>query len=84
MDYKGMAKVLSEFISDEFENEDFDEFFSYNDLGIPLSVCVNQDICTLNDEGQKILEETYNYLCDLLAVERKIYDSYSDLRDSKE
>lgn len=82
MELKDKAVVLVEFLQVEFTNSIYDEFFQYNDLGMPLAISVDADLCTLTDEGKKILEETYNLLCDELGIDRKDYASYDDMLEA--
>lgn len=79
MELKDKAGLLVEFISAEFNNPLFDTFFGYNDLGIPLAVSLDADLCTLTDEGIEVLNETYELLCDELGIDNKDYDSYDDM-----
>lgn len=77
MDNKQKANILVEFIQRFNTNEMFDDFFAYNDLGLPLAVCVNADICTLKGQGQEIFNETWEMLCTELSMDSS--KDYSDL-----
>lgn len=78
MDLKTKAQIIIEFVEMKAENEEFDDFFSYNDLGIPLAVAVHNDLCQLNDRGVDILEETYLLLLTELRVD-DVNKEYEDL-----
>ena len=84
MDKVKKAGIIKEF-SEEFlmagVNE-YEDFFAYNDLGIPLSFSLFYGLATLTDEGSKVLDETYNNLCGLLEVEpTEEYEGYEDFRE---
>ena len=78
MDLKTKAQIIIEFVDMKSENEEFDDFFSYNDLGIPLAVAVHNELCQLNDKGVDILEETYLLLLTELRVD-DVNKEYEDL-----
>jgi hypothetical protein len=59
-----------------------DDFFTYNDLGIPLAISVNANLCTLNDEGVKIIDDTFVQLCKEMDIDPdKDYKDYDDMID---
>jgi hypothetical protein len=59
-----------------------DDFFTYNDLGIPLAISVNADLCTLNDEGVKIIDDTFIQLCKEMEIDPdKDYKDYDEMLD---
>lgn len=78
MELKTKAQIIVEFVEMKAENEEFDDFFSYNDLGIPLAVAVSNDLCELNKRGIDILEETYLLLLTELRVD-DVNSEYEDL-----
>lgn len=79
MELEKKASLIVEFIQAEFNNPVFDDFYDYNDLGIPLAVAFEADVCTLNDKGVEVLNETYALLCDELGIDNKDYNSYDDM-----
>ena len=86
MEIKDKAILLVEFIQANFTNPKFNEFFDYNDLGLPLAVAFENDLCTLNDKGTEVLNETYNLMLDEYGVDKdKTYETLDDIiEDSKE
>jgi hypothetical protein len=80
MDNRTKAEILVQFTQDEFNSGEYDEFFDYNDLGIPLSIAVTQDMVILTDSGEELLEETWKELCLLFdANPDSEYESIDDL-----
>lgn len=85
MDSKVKAEIITDFVVRNSEEDKYSDFFAYNDLGIPLSVAFNAGLCTLNDEGNKMLDETYELLCgELEADHEQDYDDLDDLLDNIE
>ena len=80
MDNRTKAEILVQFTQDEFNSGEYDEFFDYNDLGIPLSIAITQDMVILTDSGEELLDETWKELCLLFnANPDDEYESIDDL-----
>ena len=80
MEIKDKAILLVEFIQANFTNPKFNEFFDYNDLGLPLAVAFENDLCTLNDKGTEVLNETYNLMLDEYGADKdKTYETLDDI-----
>jgi hypothetical protein len=80
MDNRTKAEILVQFTQDEFNSGEYDEFFDYNDLGIPLSIAITQDMVILTNEGEQLLDETWKELCLLFdANPEDEYESIDDL-----
>jgi hypothetical protein len=80
MDNRTKAEILVQFTQDEFNSGEYEEFFDYNDLGIPLSIAIVQDMVILTDSGEQLLEETWKELCLLFdANPDNEYESIDDL-----
>ena len=57
-----------------------DEFFEYNDLGIPLSIALNEELATINEKGIKVIDETFKNLCLTMGIDpEKNYRDYDDM-----
>jgi hypothetical protein len=80
MDNRTKAEILVQFTQDYFNSGEYEEFFDYNDLGIPMSIAITQDMVILTDEGENLLEETWKELCLLFeANPDEEYESIDDL-----
>ena len=79
MDNRTKAEILVQFTQDEFNSGEYDEFFDYNDLGIPLSIAIVQDMVILTDSGEELLEETWKDLC--LLFDANPDDEYESIDD---
>ena len=80
MDNRTKAEILVQFTQDSFNDENYDEFFDYNDLGIPLSIAIMQDMVILTNEGEQLLEETWIELCNLFEADpNSEYETIDDL-----
>ena len=80
MDNRTKAEILVQFTQDEFNSGEYDEFFDYNALGIPMAIALTQDMIILTNEGEQLLEETWKELCLLFnANPDDEYESIDDL-----
>jgi hypothetical protein len=80
MDNRTKAEILVQFTQDYFNSGEYEEFFDYNDLGIPLSIAITQDMVILTNEGEQLLEETWKELCLLFeANPNSEYETIDDL-----
>lgn len=64
----------------EFRNdEDFDEFMEYNDLGCPMAYMVAEGlIAELSPLGEELIVETFDMFADLLNVTDEELDALED------
>lgn len=68
MDNSTKAEILVQFTQDNFNDEVYEDFFDYNDLGIPMAIAVMQEMVILTDAGEELLEETWKELCLLFGA----------------
>ena len=74
------ANILVEFIQDYSNDNDYDDFFIYNDLGLPIAICYVNNLIDFKNDGEELINETYKELCDLFnADENEDYESLEDL-----
>ena len=74
------AEIIFEFINEYRGDEAFEDFFSYNDLGVPMAVMIVNDLVILNESGVQVLDETWISLCENLNDADVDYD-YKDLNE---
>jgi hypothetical protein len=80
MDNSKKAEILVQFTQDYFNSGEYDEFFDYNDLGVPMSIALDQEMIILTDKGEELLQETWNELCLLFNANPDAeYESIDDL-----
>jgi hypothetical protein len=79
MDYLDKAEILWEFIQDERDNEEFERFFDWADLGLPIAVAVANNLCEINENGEAILDETWKVFCQIFENDEN--GIYEDLED---
>lgn len=73
------AYILFEFTQAYYAEDTYDDFFAVNDIGVPMSIMLVNNLCVLTDEGIDVLNETYANLCETLGVDEN--KNYADLDD---
>ena len=80
MDNSTKAEILVQFTQDNFNDEMYEDFFDYNDLGIPMAIAVVQEMVILTDKGEELLDETWIELCNLFDADpNSEYESIDDV-----
>jgi hypothetical protein len=80
MDSRSKAEILVQFTQDNFNDEVYEDFFDYNDLGIPMAIAIIQDLVILTDAGELLLNETWKEMCDLFGADPDgEYESIDDV-----
>lgn len=62
------------------DNEIWQEFFTWADLGLPIAYCVWQDLATPKPEAKTIVEETWATFCDMVDIDPA--GKYANLKDA--
>jgi hypothetical protein len=66
------------------QDESFEDFFQYNDLGLPLAYALDNDIVVANDKTSGFIEETFALLLAGLEQEDTGFESLNALLDLPE
>ncbi len=77
-DFQSKASILAELWMNYREDTNFADFFSYNDLGLPLAYLVNAGVVKSTEMSNRFIEETFALLLASLEVED---EGFSDLDD---
>lgn len=72
--FSNVCKTLGQlwvFYRDESKKHDeWDEFFTWADIGLPLAYAVDQGYVTsLKKEGKDVVVETWNVFCEMIAID---------------
>lgn len=74
LDTREKAEIIFEFINGYRSDEAFEDFFSYNDLGVPMAVMIVNELVILTDKGLQVIDETWTELCSVLNNADPEYD----------
>lgn len=78
-DFDTKCKILSDLWMNYKDDDQFKDFIDYNDVGLPLSFLISQDIVTSTEIAAKYINETWNIFLEMLQVEDLGYSSLNEL-----
>jgi hypothetical protein len=73
------ANILAELWLNYRDDENFDDFISYNDLGLPLAYLLSANIVKRTEQADKFVNETFDLLLASLEVEDTGFDNIDDI-----
>jgi hypothetical protein len=76
--FKKRCLILSDLWLNYRDDEQFEEFIKYNDLGLPLAYAISEEIVVATDSAKSTINETF----ELLLVEIVANDTgFENLKD---
>ena len=82
--FENKVSILAELWMNYRDDEDLKDFVEYNDLGLPLSYFLMNEIVLPTQEAEVYINETYNLLIASLGVEDAEWTSLDELLGSQE
>jgi hypothetical protein len=77
--FDNKCEILSDLWMDHRNQEDFEDFISYNDLGLPLAFLIDSELVTPSEMAKKMVDETFDLLLAAMEVKDTGFDSLDDL-----
>jgi hypothetical protein len=78
--FSNKVAILADLWINYRDDEEFEDFISYNDLGLPLGYIVNTELATPTDQGTMYINETFDLLCAALELDlEKDYESLQQM-----
>ena len=78
--FSKQCEILSQLWMDFRDEADFEDFITYNDLGLPLAHFIHEDIVKSTPVAEMYIGETFNlFLAALGADPEEDYDSLDEL-----
>jgi len=78
--YSKRCFILSDFWLNYKDEEDFEDFVAYNDIGLPLAFMITEDIVKSTTVAEVYVNEAWELLCKALDIDSKQdYDSLEDM-----
>jgi hypothetical protein len=62
------AEILADFYIEYKGSEQFADFFSYNDLGLPISYAISSGIVGSTKVAEGFINETFDLLLEVLGI----------------
>lgn len=78
-EFKNKAAILAKLWTDFKNDPNFEDFFTYNDLGLPLAYALDNDIIVANDRTHAFIDETFELLLAGLELEDTGFETLNDV-----
>lgn len=75
------CEILSELWLNYRDNETFDDFIEYNDLGLPMAHLIAENLVEATRQGEIYIDETFELLLNVLSIEDDNYDSLAEMME---
>lgn len=79
--FSNACLILAQLWQDYRDEEQFQDFISYNDLGLPLAYAVTAELISIgeDDPAVDIIDESFDLLLNGLAVEDTGFESLEEI-----
>ena len=78
--YSNRCDILAELWVEYKHDAKFQDFFDYNDLGLPLAYAISVGIVSSSDLSANFVNETFELFLDVLGIESDAgFESLSDI-----
>jgi hypothetical protein len=78
------AEILAELWVDYRDDEGFQSYIEYNDLGLPLAYAVANDIVECTDKVERYIDEAFIVLLASLKIQDSGFENLHDVLSSAE
>jgi hypothetical protein len=77
--YFSKASILADLWLNYRQDEEFQDFIEYNDIGLPLAYCIANDIVKSTDIAERFINETFELFISGLDVEDTGFETLDDI-----
>lgn len=77
--YSNKCEILADLWMNYRQDEQFQDFIEYNDLGLPLAYAIANDIVKSSEMAQKFIEESFDVFLAGLEIEDDNFENLDDL-----
>jgi hypothetical protein len=79
IEYNQKCEMLAELWTNYKNDKNFEDFFEYNDLGLPLAFAISNNIVESTPIAKTYIIETFDLLCEALGLDTD--DEFESLDD---
>lgn len=81
--FQNKLSILAELWISHRDDEEYEDFIEYNDLGLPLAYCLDANLIKeLDESGIEMIEDTWDMLLGNLGIEDAGWESYEEMMDA--
>lgn len=77
--FTNRCEILGDFWISYKSDSEFEDFISYNDLGLPLAYAISTEIVSSTPKSEMFINETWDLLLAGLNIQDEGFDSLDDL-----
>ena len=77
--FENKCLILSDLWLNYRSDEEFEDFITYNDMGLPLAYALSEGIVNGTEMSTKFIDETFDLLLAGMSVEDTGFDNLDDL-----
>ena len=82
-DFSSKCEILGDLWINYREDEDFQDFMQYNDIGLPLAYAISAGLAKAEPQGELYVNETWDLFVDALGLDFNTeYESLDQMLDS--
>jgi hypothetical protein len=78
-DFSSTCEILSDLYANYKDDEDFQDFIGFNDLGLPLAYFHHENLSKVTPDGERYIAETWRVLLGSLGLEDEGFESLDEL-----
>ena len=77
--YFSKASILADLWLNYRDDEEFQDFIEYNDIGLPLAYAISNDIVKTTDIAERFINETFELFISGLGIEDTGFETLDEL-----
>ena len=77
--YTDKCSILAELWLNYRQDEQFQDFIEYNDLGLPLAYAIDNNIVKSSEMAQRFVEESFDVFLASLEIEDTGFENLDDM-----
>jgi hypothetical protein len=77
--FSDKCQILAELWLNYRNDEEFEDFLEYNDLGLPIAYALANNIVKSTDMAERFVEETFDLLLAALGIEDDGWDTLDQM-----
>jgi hypothetical protein len=78
-DFSSVCEILSELYANYKDEEDFQDFIGFNDIGLPLAYFQHENLASITPDGKRFIVDTWEVLLVSLGLNDEGFESLDEL-----
>ena len=78
-DFTKVCEILGTLYVNYKEDEEFEDFIDFNDLGLPLAYLASENLCEVSDDGARYITETWLLFVQSLGLQDSGFETLDQM-----